>query len=91
MSYTQHISIKSPEGIECSLVHCSGNGYVKIHHFRPGTIGNYIGSNLNTRISFLVLNYVGYKQDLLCGLVVRVSGYRSRGPGAIPGPTRFSE
>jgi hypothetical protein len=29
--------------------------------------------------------------DRLCGLVVRVPGYRSRGPGSIPGPTRFSE
>jgi hypothetical protein len=27
----------------------------------------------------------------LCGLVVRVLGYRSRGPGSIPGATRFSE
>jgi hypothetical protein len=27
----------------------------------------------------------------LCGLVVRVSGFRSRGPGSIPGATRFSE
>jgi hypothetical protein len=26
--------------------------------------------------------------DRLCGLVVRVSGYRSRGPGLIPGTTR---
>jgi hypothetical protein len=26
-----------------------------------------------------------------CGLVVRVPGYRSRGPGSIPGATRFSE
>jgi hypothetical protein len=25
------------------------------------------------------------------GLVVRVPGYRSRGPGLIPGATRFSE
>jgi hypothetical protein len=25
----------------------------------------------------------------LCGLVVRVPGYRSRGPGSIPGATRF--
>jgi hypothetical protein len=24
-----------------------------------------------------------------CGLVVRVPGYRSRGPGSIPGATRF--
>jgi hypothetical protein len=27
----------------------------------------------------------------LCGLVVRVPGYRSSGPGSIPGATRFSE
>jgi hypothetical protein len=29
--------------------------------------------------------------DRLCGLVVRVSGFRSRGPVTIPGATRFSE
>jgi hypothetical protein len=29
--------------------------------------------------------------DHLCGLLVRVPGYRSRGPGSIPGATRFSE
>jgi hypothetical protein len=27
--------------------------------------------------------------DRLCGLVVRVLGYRSGGPGSIPGTTRF--
>jgi hypothetical protein len=36
--------------------------------------------------------YVMYKKvDRLCGLVVRVPGYRSRGPGSISGATRFSE
>jgi hypothetical protein len=40
---------------------------------------------------------VGYLQtiekneDRLCGLVVIVPGYRSRGPGSIPGATTFSE
>jgi hypothetical protein len=29
--------------------------------------------------------------DRLCGLAVRVPGYRSIGPGSIPGATRFSE
>jgi hypothetical protein len=29
--------------------------------------------------------------DHLCGLVVRVPGYRSRGPGSISGATSFSE
>jgi hypothetical protein len=32
-----------------------------------------------------------YLKDHLCGVVVRVTGYRSRGPGLIPGATRFSE
>jgi hypothetical protein len=27
-------------------------------------------------------------EDRLCGLVVRVLGYRSGGPGSIPGTTR---
>jgi hypothetical protein len=27
--------------------------------------------------------------DRLCGLVVRVLGYRSRGPGSIPGTTKI--
>jgi hypothetical protein len=38
----------------------------------------------------LRLLYHGYKEknDRLCGLVVRVLGYRSGGPGSIPGITR---
>jgi hypothetical protein len=32
-----------------------------------------------------------YKLTDLCGLVVRVPGYRSKGPGSIPSATRFSE
>jgi hypothetical protein len=30
-------------------------------------------------------------EDRLCGLVVRLLGYRFGGPGSIPGTTRFSE
>jgi hypothetical protein len=30
-------------------------------------------------------------KDHLCGLVVRVPGYRSRGSGSIPSATSFSE
>jgi hypothetical protein len=30
-------------------------------------------------------------RDRLCGLVVRVPGYRFRGPGSILGTTRFAE
>jgi hypothetical protein len=31
------------------------------------------------------------RDDRLCGLVVRVPGYKSIGSGSIPGATRFSE
>jgi hypothetical protein len=35
--------------------------------------------------------YMLKKVDRLCGLVVRVPGYRSSGPGSIPGAAKFSE
>jgi hypothetical protein len=37
-------------------------------------------------------NYImqWYSSDRLCGLVVRVLGYRYEGPGSIPGTTKFS-
>jgi hypothetical protein len=37
-------------------------------------------------IIFIIINIIII--DLLCGLVVRVLGYRSGGPGSIPGTTR---
>jgi hypothetical protein len=36
----------------------------------------------------LDINEVCFLGDRLCGLVVRVLGYRSEGPGSIPGTTR---
>jgi hypothetical protein len=36
-------------------------------------------------------NVIYTQTDRFCSLVVRVPGYRSRGPGSIPGATRFSE
>jgi hypothetical protein len=38
----------------------------------------------------LLENFIS-EVDRLCGLVVRVPGYRSRGPDSISGATRFSE
>jgi hypothetical protein len=34
---------------------------------------------------------LGLSVDRLCGLVIRFPGYRSRGPGLIPGASKFSE
>jgi hypothetical protein len=36
----------------------------------------------------LYYKYIYTTNDRLCGLVVIVLGYRSRGPGSIPGTTR---
>jgi hypothetical protein len=41
--------------------------------------------------NFLIYIFIRSFPDRLCGLVVRVLGYRSGGPGSIPGTTRFSE
>jgi hypothetical protein len=43
---------------------------------------------LNITILFLLVSNI---EDRLCGPVVRVLGYRSGGPGSIPGTTIFSE
>jgi hypothetical protein len=38
-----------------------------------------------------ISKYIPMYVDRLCGLVVSVPGYKSRGPGSIPLTTRFSE
>jgi hypothetical protein len=35
------------------------------------------------------LSFITDESDRLCGLVIRVLGYRSGGPGSIPGTTNF--
>jgi hypothetical protein len=41
-------------------------------------------------IIFIYYVYIYIYIDRLCGLVVRVPGYRSGGPGSIPGTTKKS-
>jgi hypothetical protein len=48
-----------------------------INSWDPQTDGNFF--------KFLT----SWMTDRLCGLVVRVPGYRSRSPGSIPGPNNF--
>jgi hypothetical protein len=40
---------------------------------------------------FLKMNHKKHCRYKCCGLVVRVPGYRSKGPGSVLGATRFSE
>jgi hypothetical protein len=48
--------------------------------------GNGAGSA--PRVSVIPYQLLSSHVDRLCGLVVRVLGYRSGGPGSIPGTTR---
>jgi hypothetical protein len=42
-------------------------------------------------LNHFILDIIWFPSDRLCGLVFRVPGYRSRGPGPIPGATSFPE
>jgi hypothetical protein len=52
----------------------------------PGAWGHNLGT-----LSVRDLNTETWSSDRLCGPVVRVPGYRSRGPDSIPGTIRFSD
>jgi hypothetical protein len=60
-------------------------GINKSSHRRSA--GQEHGEEKERNVLLLLLSILGR----LCGLVVRVPGYRSRGPGSIAGATRFSE
>jgi hypothetical protein len=65
-------------------------------HYQEGNINdNEMGAACSTHKrgeSALIFFKCNPKiRDCLCGLVVRVPGYRSRGPGSISCGTRFSE
>jgi hypothetical protein len=47
----------------------------------------YVSCEVRTELIYVMEKKV-YR---LSGLVVRVPGYRSKGPGSLPGATRFSE
>jgi hypothetical protein len=60
---------------------------------RPGLASRYTDRaiaalGVDNELKIIVI----YTKNLrLSGLVVKVPGYRSRGPGSIPGATKFSE
>jgi hypothetical protein len=82
--------------LRCPLFRSSSGhvGFVVViivqERFRPCTLIYPTGSDCGTYPIF-INHPMGFILDRLCGLVVRVSGYRSRGPGPILDATRFSE
>jgi hypothetical protein len=53
------------------------------------TIKLHADGNITCNIHWTYSSYL--RLGHLCGLVVRAPGYKSKGPGSIPGITRFSE
>jgi hypothetical protein len=52
----------------------------------------YMRKEASTRFSVVIYTRcLCCQSDRLCGLVVRVPGYRYKGPGSIPGTTSFSK
>jgi hypothetical protein len=51
--------------------------------------GKVVNRTCRIKLNVIIVN-IHKRRDRLCGLVVRVPGYRSRGPGSIPGATTFS-
>jgi hypothetical protein len=48
-------------------------------------------NNIQNTLFLFIFVFLNEIKDRLCGLVVRVPGYRSRGPGSDSGSARFSE
>jgi hypothetical protein len=46
------------------------------------------GDDSHVVLGQIFFHYLDMKRDRLCGLVVRVLGFRSGGPGSIPATTR---
>jgi hypothetical protein len=61
---------------------------IVIIHLLWQTFRKHLLFHISFKFLLVFYIYIFYR---LCGLVDRVLGYRSGGPGSIPGTTRFSE
>jgi hypothetical protein len=63
------------------------------HPNRKTTFYTAVSKNFSSSSAYFLFavyfTTLSVSQDRLCGLVVSVPGYKSRGPGSIPGATRF--
>jgi hypothetical protein len=75
-----------------TFLHILYNRHIHIHCV-PHTyfLNKYLGTERQKQNKLRGFSPQGKYTDRLCGLMVRVPGYRSRGTGSIPGATRFSE
>jgi hypothetical protein len=82
-------------GFSCHTFHRFLHTYRNLSSFGAGTIGHLVTSVIVDSVPLQpkkekksLLLYLLYITDRLCGLVVRVLGYRFGGPGSIPGTTQ---
>jgi hypothetical protein len=90
---TENTSIRVTEKVDrvsSITVRCAASGNSRIR----------ISTDIKFTVNYFHIDFLSYSKkiirimlsvDRLCGLVVRVPVYSSRGPGSIPGTTRFSE
>jgi hypothetical protein len=67
---------------------CYLPGRTKENHIEACLDSQYSGHDFNHVLRYTHSKCYHLSLDRLCGLVVRVLGYRSGGPGSIPGTTR---
>jgi hypothetical protein len=63
--------------------------YISLLLLNPTCLLKYV-LDCEQNLSIFIFRF-GLSSDRLCGLVVKVPGYRLIGPGSIPGATKFSE
>jgi hypothetical protein len=81
----KNLSVKSPSAwIQKEAVMISM--YTLAYKYSVSPLYNRLGFHAQN-IAVYNFESLYYVEDRLCGLVVRVLGYRSRGPGSIPGTT----
>jgi hypothetical protein len=80
--------------LDCPVYTCGQLEYCDVTHalwysmyFVLGEDSIYMAQNVN-RCLYIISLLCNRAPDRLCGLVVRVVGHRSGGPGSIPGTTR---
>jgi hypothetical protein len=94
LSTSNIFSQQTPEALNLLVTEerCWTLFYMPLHTFLHSLLNALVQiANKMELQKNIFFSYILEFPDRLCDLVVRVPGYRPRGPGSIPGDTRFSE
>jgi hypothetical protein len=85
-----HISVTVQDALRICC--CVGDNLLaELETWFRGVTGSNISRDIGCPEGALILFVSNNRYDRLCDLVVRVSGYSSKGQGSIPSTTGFSE